>query len=71
MLEDAIETARRFLEEGDCATAVFVLRDLPDTAAAGLSDLAWAMSKDGCVSRNDVLYLIESIHAHARIKDAR
>ena len=61
--KDAIETARRFLASYDVQTAAHVLRDLPEIKERGLTDLAWAMTKDAYISKNDVLYLIEKLEA--------
>jgi len=44
--------------------ANYILRDLPETKDAGLSDLAWALHKDGSLHRNDVLGLIEHLERY-------
>ena len=57
-----IESARRQLDR-DPHLANFMLRDLPEVKELGLSELAWAMHRDGSLSKNDVLGLIEGLEA--------
>ena len=59
----AIEQAKRYLDT-DPHMANYVLRDLPETKAADLSDWAWAAHKSGNVHRNDVLGLIEYLEEY-------
>ncbi len=60
----AITQAKKELDKGDYDSvnlANYILRDLEATKEAGLSDLAWAMHRDGSLHRNDVLGLIEHL----------
>jgi hypothetical protein len=57
-----IALAKHYLDESP-HLANYILRDLPETKAAGLSDLAWGMHRGGC-HKNDVLYLIELLEQH-------
>lgn len=50
-IQDYIAMAHRFINRNEHDLAVFTLRDLPETEAACLKDLAWAYFKDGCTSR--------------------
>ncbi len=61
-IEEAIAQAREHLDT-DPHLANYILRDQPEVAAAGLSDLAWAIHRSGNVHKNDVLGLIESLEA--------
>jgi len=58
-LRRALDTARRNLDQ-DPNLAVFVVRDLPETKAAGLDDLVWAMFKHG-TSRREVEQLLDDL----------
>jgi len=59
-IREVIVLARQFLAEGDPHLANYVLRDRPEVAAAGLSDLAWATHR-GNPHRNDVLAFIRDL----------
>lgn len=39
--------------------AAFAMRDWPEIAQTNLSDLAWELTRDGVVHKNDVIGLIE------------
>ena len=60
--ELAIHLARRNLEQ-DPNLAVFIIRDLPETEAAGLKVLAWLYSRhDG--TQQEVAALLDRLEAH-------
>ena len=63
-IHEHIALARQFLAKYNPEMANYVLRDLPETEAAGLSELAWAGDQDGSLHENDVLYLIEKLEAY-------
>ena len=67
----AIQQAKRFLDrnEPDSAElANYVLRDLKVTKDADLAGLSWAMHRDGSMSHNDVLGLIEHLEKYLAMK---
>lgn len=64
-LTEAIRQARKFMRKGEPHIANYVLRDLPETEDAALSDLSWAMHRDGNVSNNDVEYLIQELESRS------
>lgn len=60
----AIVEAKRELEINfDPSIANYILRDLQVVKNAGLSDLSWAMHREGCC-KNDVLALISYIEKY-------
>jgi len=66
MLGTLIETARRLASE-DPATAAIVLRDLPESIAAGINDMLWLLCRDeNYPSKNDVLGVIEDLEEWLR-----
>ena len=68
MTAEILEQARKILrEDHDTNLAVYIVRDLPETKIAELSDLAWAMYRHGCVV-NEVEHLIDSIEAGHYLK---
>ena len=68
-MNSKIDTAKKAIElakfniENDPHLANYILRDLEVTEKAGLSDLSWALHKEGCC-KNDVLGLIEYIEKY-------
>jgi hypothetical protein len=68
MSTEILEQARKILREDyDTNLAVYIVRDLPATKDAGLSDLAWSMYRHGCVA-SEVENLIDSIEAGHYLK---
>ena len=65
--KEAIELAK-FNIETDPHLANYILRDLEITKEAGLSDLSWAMYRQGCC-KNDVIGLIEYIERYTKEAD--
>ena len=65
--QTSIALAKRYLDD-DPHLANFILRDLLEVKEAGLSDLAWAIHREGG-SKNDVLYLIEQLEAYLEGKE--
>lgn len=62
---NSINLAKKELRDGgDASLANFFLRDLDATKEAGLSDLAWAIHRDGSAHKNDVLGLIEHLEKY-------
>jgi len=62
----AIMEAKYALEiHYDPHLANYILRDLQIVKDAGLSDLSWAMHKEGCCE-NDILALIEYIEKYIK-----
>ena len=61
MITQAIEQAKLELSKPnyDAQIAVLILRDYPEVKKAGLSDLAWAIYRDGYAHKNDALGFIE------------
>jgi len=59
---EAIALARRSLEP-DPGLAAFIVRDLPETKAAGLTDLAWSLHNHGC-SRNDATHILDLLEEY-------
>jgi len=63
---DELESAKFYLsvlksrEYPDPQLAVYNFRDLPETKAAGLDDLAWALDKGNC-SYNDAIGFFEQL----------
>ena len=59
---DTIAAARRQLDQYDPDLAVYMVRDLPETKAAGLTDLCWAMYHGSivCSEARDVLDTLEA-----------
>jgi len=55
-----IKEAKQQLENNNAQLANYILRGLQIVKDAGLSDLSWAMHREGCC-KNDVLGLIEYI----------
>ena len=65
---DTIETARRGIELArrsldDPTLAAYIVRDLPETKAAGLSDLAWSMARTYC-TRDEAEDLLVKLEAY-------
>ena len=60
-LYKAIEYAQKELAKPDydAQIAIIGLRDFQEVKDADLSDLAWAIYRDGCAHKNDVLGFIE------------
>jgi hypothetical protein len=56
-----IASARRHLEKYDPDLAVYMVRDLPETKAAGLDDLCWALHHGSATQSEakDVLDMLE------------
>lgn len=44
----------------------FMVRDWDVTADAGLTDLCWAMCRDGYVHTNDATFLLDQLEAHLK-----
>jgi len=62
----AVALAQSSLDR-DPGLAAYILRDLPETAMAGLRSLAWRLSSDGeYVHKNDVLGLIDMLTTAVR-----
>lgn len=51
-------SSARGVMDSDPGLAAYMVRDLPETRAAGLTELAWTMTREG-VHRNDVVWLFE------------
>lgn len=64
----AIELARKELSKPhyDPYVAVALLMLCPEVKAANLDDLAWSLYKDGSVSKNDVVGLIEALEKYLK-----
>ena len=63
-IKEALADARKRLANGDEPSLVaYMLRDWPETEAAGLFSLAWVLAT-GYPHRNDVLFLIENLEAY-------
>jgi len=60
---EAIAHARKYLDS-DTHLAAYVVRDLPETKAAQLDDLAWAMFFANAVSKNDVVGLLDKLEEY-------
>lgn len=66
---DTIETARRDIAlarqqiDDDPMLAAYIVRDLPETEAAGLSDLAWSMAQTYC-TRDEAADLLTKLEAY-------
>ena len=58
-------TKARKIMETDVHLANYMVRDLPETKAAGLDDLAWAMHREP-PSCNDLAYLLDRLEAFIR-----
>ncbi len=71
-IREHIALAKRILDSNppDEHLANYVLRDQPEVEAAGLSDLVWALHKDGNVHRNDVLGVIEHLEQYLKEVDS-
>ena len=64
---NAINLAKKELRLGtgeSVSLANYYLRDLDAVREAGLSDLAWAIHRDGSAHKNDVMGLIEHLEKH-------
>ena len=64
---NTINLVKGCLERGNgdsVGLANYMLRDLDATKDAGLSDLAWAIHKDGAAHKNGVLGLVESLEKY-------
>ena len=62
--KEIVSLAKRELEiNHDPHMANYILRDLQIVKDAGLSDLSWAMHRNGCC-KNDVLGLISYIEKY-------
>lgn len=63
-IREAIEHAKQHLDR-DPGLAVYMLRDYPETEAAELSDLAWALSSpSNYCHKNDAAWFIEMLEAY-------
>ena len=66
---DRIETARRDIAlarqqlDDDPMLAAYIVRDLPETAAAGLFELAWGMAQSYC-TRDEAADLLTKLEAY-------
>lgn len=62
----AIEYAKRELAKDnyDAQIAIIALRDFSEVKEADLSDLAWAIYRDGNAHRNDVAGFIEHLEKY-------
>jgi hypothetical protein len=61
---ETLQLARRH-QDSDPDLAVFIVRDLPETEAAGLHDLAWTMQRrDSYVHRNDAKFLLDELETY-------
>jgi len=67
IVKEAIIEAKKQLDT-DPHLANYILRDLEITKEAGLSDLSWAMYRQGCC-KNDVIGLIEYIERYTKEAD--
>ena len=60
--EMALKLSQEFLDKGEYDLSAYVLRDIQVVKAdSNLSELAWAMYRDGNVSKNDVLALLKEV----------
>ena len=66
---DTIKTARRDIElarhalDEDPMLAAYIVRDLPETEAAGLDALAWSMAQSYC-TRDEAANLLTKLEAY-------
>lgn len=65
--KESIELSKKYLNEYNNEMANYVLRDLEITKKAGLSDLSWAMDRNGCC-KNDILALVSYIEKYMKRK---
>ena len=63
-----IAKARKVMET-DAHLATYMVRDLPETKAAGLDGLAWAMHREP-PSRNDVTFLLNKLEKYIMGEEA-
>lgn len=54
----------REMAERDANLVFFCVRNWELTKAADLEDLAWAGYRDGCVRKNDAIYIIELLEKY-------
>lgn len=67
-LIESIALALRCLEsDHDTHLAIFALRDLPEVAKAGLTDLAWSMYKYGCAD-SEVRWFLEELQKAGEVR---
>jgi len=63
LAKETIKLSKKYLSEYNSEMANYVLRDLEITKKDKLSDLSWAMHRNGA-SENDVLFLIEKLEKY-------
>ena len=59
-IKRAIECARTHIEQ-DPSLAVYMVRDYRETEVLGLGDLAWLMGKEGDCSKNEAIWLLDTL----------
>ena len=59
-LTEALRLARKHLDD-DPHLSNYVLRDRLEVKELGLDDYCWGLHRDGNVSKNDVLLIIERL----------
>jgi hypothetical protein len=61
LLKESITLSKRLLEQNDIQTAIFVVRDMPQLRIWDLSNLAWAMYKQGDATKKEVEFLLNEL----------
>jgi hypothetical protein len=60
-----IEEMKKRICESDPSLAIYMVRDTPEVAEAGLLDLAWALCQGDC-HKNDALGFFDLLEAHLK-----